>query len=44
MHAGACLVDLRCIPETDDGVLLAAILAAVGAADDPAGGATAAEA
>lgn len=42
VHAGACLVDLRCIPEADDGVLLAAILAAIGAAGGPGGGATAA--
>ena len=35
VHDGACLVDLRCIPEGDDEVLLAAILAAVRAAVRP---------
>lgn len=33
VHDGACLVDLRCIPEDDDEVLLAAIRAALRPAD-----------
>ncbi|WP_409428001.1 L-seryl-tRNA(Sec) selenium transferase [Mycobacterium sp. SMC-11] len=29
VHDGACLIDLRCVPETDDGRLLAAVRAAL---------------
>ncbi|WP_236979716.1 MULTISPECIES: L-seryl-tRNA(Sec) selenium transferase [Mycobacterium] len=32
VHDGACLLDLRCIPESDDDRLLAAVRAALGAA------------
>ncbi|MGB3522735.1 MAG: L-seryl-tRNA(Sec) selenium transferase, partial [Mycobacterium sp.] len=29
VHDGACLIDLRCVPEADDGRLLAAVRAAL---------------
>lgn len=38
VHDGACLVDLRCIPEHQDEALIAAVLAAVRPAGGPAAG------
>ncbi len=37
VHDGACLVDLRCVPEDDDEQLIAAVLAALGRAGETPG-------